>query len=141
MRKTIACIAGLAAASCLFLFADEEHEHGEHIDLSKLPPAAKQSGVTYAKHIQPMLQKSCFKCHGPEKQKARLRLDTLEFLKKGSRGKPVAIKGKSAKSKMVIAVARLAEDEDERMPPADKGDPWTKQQVGLLRAWIDQGMK
>lgn len=138
MRKIIAFVAGLLAIACLGLQAEGEHHQ---IDVSKLPPPSKKTGLTYAQHIHPMLQKSCFKCHGPEKQKAHMRLDTLENLKKGSRGEPVAIKGKSAKSRIVIAVARLTEDEDDAMPPEDKGDPWTKKQVGILRAWIDQGMK
>ena len=138
MRKTIAFVASLVAVMCLGLLAQEEPSQ---VNVSKLPPPSKKNGLTYAKHIQPMLEKSCFKCHGPEKQKGHMRLDTLENLKKGSRGKPVAVKGKSVKSKIVFAVARLTEDEDDAMPPEGKGDPWTKEQVGILRAWIDQGMK
>ena len=32
----------------------------------------------FAQIAQPFLQEHCVKCHGPEKQKAKLRLDTLE---------------------------------------------------------------
>ena len=49
------------------------------------------------------------------------------------------VPGKSEKSPLVLAVARLVEDE--AMPPDGKGDPLSKDQVGLLRAWIDQGAK
>ena len=50
------------------------------IDTSKLPPASDKKGVTYDKDIKPIFEKSCFKCHGPEKQKAKLRLDSLLWL-------------------------------------------------------------
>ena len=109
------------------------------VDPSKLPPAAKTAGVTFAKDIKPIFDKSCIKCHGEEKQKAKLRLDSLEWTLKGADGEDVVKKGKSAESHLVHSVARV--DEDEAMPPEGKGDPLTKDQVGLIRAWIDQGAK
>jgi mono/diheme cytochrome c family protein len=105
----------------------------------KLPPPADKQGVTYAKDIRPIFEKSCFKCHGPEKQKAKLRFDSLESALKGSEHGRVISPTNSAKSLLVLAVARLKEDES--MPPRGKGDPLTKEQVGLIRAWIDQGAK
>ena len=41
------------------------------IDASKLPPAATKKGVTYATDIKPILQASCFRCHGADRPKAR----------------------------------------------------------------------
>lgn len=110
------------------------------VDTSKLPPASDKKGVTYVSDIKPIFQKSCFKCHGPEKQKAKLRLDSLNAALKGSENGKVVDPGNSAKSVLVHNVARIG-DEDDWMPPVDKGDPLTKDQVGLIRAWIDQGAK
>lgn len=107
------------------------------VDVSKLPPASAQKGVTFAKDIKPIFEKNCFKCHGEEKQKGDLRLDTVEAVKKGSEHGPVVVVGNSAKSSLVHSVAGLIEDG--LMPP--KGDPLTKEQIGLIRAWIDQGAK
>jgi mono/diheme cytochrome c family protein len=112
----------------------------KEIDVSKLPPVASKVGATYATDIKPIFEKSCFKCHGPEKQKAKLRLDSLAATLKGSENGKILETGKSAKSKIVHNVARIGE-EDDWMPPVDKGDPLTKDQVGLIRAWIDQGAK
>lgn len=111
----------------------------DKVDASKLPAVASKSGVTFAKDIAPLFEKACFKCHGPEKQKAKLRLDSLEATLKGSDNGEVVLKGKSAESTLVHAIARL--NEDEAMPPEGKGDPLTKEEVGLVRAWIDQGAK
>jgi mono/diheme cytochrome c family protein len=108
-------------------------------DLSKLPPASDKKDVTYAKDIKAIFEKSCFKCHGPEKQKSKLRLDSVEAALKGGENGPDIIKGQSAKSPLVHAIAALVEDD--KMPPDGKGDPLTKDQIGLVRAWIDQGAK
>jgi mono/diheme cytochrome c family protein len=110
------------------------------VDVSKLPPAATKQGVTYEKDIKPIFEKSCFKCHGPDKQKAKLRVDSLSAALKGGENGKVIEPGNSAKSVLVHNVGRIG-DEDEWMPPTDKGDPLTKEQVGLIRAWIDQGAK
>ena len=104
-----------------------------------LPPASDKKGVTYDKDIKPIFDKNCFKCHGAEKQKGKLRLDTLAAVMKGGENGKSIIPGKSADSSLVKAVARVVEDD--AMPPADKGKPLTAAEVGLIRAWIDQGAK
>jgi len=109
------------------------------VDVSKLPPAAARQGVTYDKDIKPIFEKSCVKCHGTEKQKGKLRLDSLAAALKGGENGKCIVSGDSAKSTLVHSIARL--DPESAMPPEDKGDPLTKEQVGLIRAWIDQGAK
>jgi mono/diheme cytochrome c family protein len=108
-------------------------------DLTKLPPTAGKKGVTYAKDIRPIFEKTCFNCHGPEKQKGELRVDSLEAVLKGSEHGKVVVPGKTDKSPLLWSVARL--DEDTAMPPEGKADPLTKEQVSLVRAWIEQGAK
>jgi len=109
------------------------------VDVSKLPPAATKTGLTFDKDIKPIFEKSCVKCHGAEKQKGKLRLDTLEASLKGGESGESIVKGNSAKSPLVHTIARL--DPDSAMPPDGKGDPLTKEQIGVIRAWIDQGAK
>ncbi|MFT5527252.1 MAG: hypothetical protein ACI9HK_005234, partial [Pirellulaceae bacterium] len=41
-------------------------------------PFSNANGGSYETHIRPFLTKFCVSCHGPEKQKAKLRLDTLD---------------------------------------------------------------
>jgi cytochrome c5 len=130
MNRLLAIAA--AAATALPLVAAD-------IDASKLPPASDKKGVTFAKDIQPLFERSCYKCHGAEKQKGKLRLDSLEATLKGGENGASIEKGNSAKSALVASVARLVEDE--AMPPEGKGQAFSKEEVGLLRAWIDQGAK
>ena len=113
------------------------------IDVSKLPPPSSQKDVTYDKDIKPLFEQSCVKCHGSEKPKAKLRLDSLAGALKGGQDGKVIEPGNSAKSMLVHNVAHVG-DEDEWMPPPNnklKIKQLTSEQIGLVRAWIDQGAK
>ncbi len=105
------------------------------VDMSKLPPSAARK-VDFAADIFPLLNKSCFQCHGEKKQESGLRLDSRETLLKGGDHGAVVVPGKSAESLLVHLTAGLHPD-IAQMPK--KGDKLTAEQVGLLRAWIDQG--
>src|SRR6266403_2708672 len=106
------------------------------VDFSKLPPPVTRE-IDFSKDIQPILENSCLKCHEPEKAKGKLLLDTRANALKGGENGPDIIPGDSAKSPLIHFAARLVEDSE--MPPVGKGDPLTKEQVGILRAWVDQG--
>jgi hypothetical protein len=102
---------------------------------SKLPRAATRK-IDFVKDVQPILEKTCYECHGPEKQKAGLRLDQKAAALKGGESGPLLLPGKSAESLLIQAVAGT-KDDLARMPK--KRDPLTDEQIALLRAWIDQG--
>ena len=116
------------------------------VDVSKLPPAAAKQGVTFDADIKPIFEKGCFKCHGPEveKPKGKFRADTRAAVLKGGENGPNVVPGDLAKSPLLAQVAQITSDEDEYMPPKGnkaKIPPLTKQEVGLVRAWIEQGAK
>jgi hypothetical protein len=131
----ISILSAIGFASCIVL-ADEP---------AKLPEPSKQQDVTYAKDIRPIFEKSCFDCHGEDKQKAELRLDTLEAALKGGKHGPDILPGKSDQSPLVLSVARV--DKKTAMPPASRKNPTapvkalSSDEVALIRAWIDQGAK
>lgn len=138
-------------------------------DPSKLPPVSKQESVTYEKDIQPMFKEACLRCHGAERPRANLRLDSVEGIMKGGKDKDgnvieVIQAGHSEQSKLVFAVSeingKISMPPKPRPPKAMLGangatnapaptpppmdHPWkplTTDQVGLIRAWIDQGAK
>jgi hypothetical protein len=139
MSKSL--IVGIGAAVILSLVSIQGAE--KKVDVSKLPPASDAKNVTYAGQIKPIFEKSCVKCHGQEKQKGKLRLDNLDAVLKGGQDGKVVLPGDSAGSMLVHNVAHIG-DEDDFMPPPDNKDkipPLTKDQIGLIRAWIDQGAK
>jgi len=86
--------------------------------------------------VRPLLADRCYKCHGPEKQKGGLRLDSKESaLKGGDSNEPAVVPGDSAKSRLIKLVS--SKDPDQRMPT--KGEPLGAAQIDLLRSWIDGG--
>ena len=104
-------------------------------EVSTLPPAAKRA-VDFVKDVQPIFEAKCAKCHGVEKQKGGYRLDDRHSaLHGGDEHAPNILPGKSAESPLVHFVAGL--DPEMKMP--GKGEPLTVAQIGILRAWIDQG--
>ncbi len=132
----------LMAAAHAAVSAQKEHPK-VHIDKSKLPPASDRKDITYTADIQPMFEKSCVKCHGAEKPKDKLRLDSLQGALKGGEDGKVIVPGDSADSLLVANVAHLGDPDDYMPPPKNKAGipPLTPEQIGLIRAWIDQGAK
>ncbi len=112
-------------------------------DDAKLPPASTKTGLTFATDIKPIFDASCLKCHDSTKPKqaAKLSLDTLEGTLKGSRDGKIVIVGDSAHSDLVLSVAHIGDDPDSFMPKGKGAKPLTPEQIGLIRAWIDQGAK
>jgi mono/diheme cytochrome c family protein len=102
----------------------------------ELPPVADKE-IDFAEDIRPIFQTFCIKCHGAEKQLSGFRLDREgDALRGGDAGVPFEV-GKSAESLLIKYVAGL--DPDVTMPP--EGKKLSEEQVGLLRAWIDQGAR
>lgn len=109
-----------------------------------LPPASTKTGVTYDTDIKPIFTASCMPCHsstGPKKPKAGLALDSLAGVLKGGRDGVVITVGDSAHSDLVMSVAHMGDDPDSFMPKGKKAKMLTPDQIGLIRAWIDQGAK
>ena len=126
--------------------------------LADFPPSTK-TGLTYTNDILPIVKANCLRCHGAQNPRAGLRLDSLDAVLKGGKDGKVLVVGKSEESDIVKDVAYIG---DTPMPPkprrprgAGAGDtnatppptappankPLSKDDVGLIRAWIDQGAK
>lgn len=199
---SILAIIAVLAGPGMLLAADKTDF--SKLDLSKLPKPAEKKDISFAKDIQPLFEGSCVRCHGEDRPKGGLRLNSMEGVLNGGKDGKVVAPGDSAKSLLVIAAAQI--DEDTAMPPkrgpgrggprggpggpggpppggpggptpggqggangfggapnggpnSDHGGgpppgprggpgafgpppkPLTAEQVGLLRAWIDQGAK
>lgn len=88
----------------------------------------------YTQVIRPILEAHCVECHGAKKVKGKLRMDTLEALKKGGSEGSAYVAGDLKKSLMHVRVTLDPEDED-FMPT--EGTPLTKEQVQALALWIE----
>src|SRR6202011_2516972 len=100
---------------------------------TKLPPPADRK-VDFEKDVHPMLAQKCYSCHGEEAQQSGLRLDKRQNALRGGDYGPVIMPGKSAESKLIFRLVNG--DGGLQMPPTG---PVSGEEIGLLRAWIDQG--
>ena len=98
-------------------------------------PAAVERQVDFTGEIQPLLESRCIVCHGPAQQMNGLRFDRKADALRGGYAGPVILPGDSAKSKLIHLVAGVGQKVI--MPPA--GPKLSSEEIGLFRAWIDQG--
>jgi ankyrin repeat protein len=97
-------------------------------------PAPADFKVDFKKDVQPILAQKCHSCHGDEAQQAGLRLDRRQNALRGGDYGPVILPGNSAQSKLIRRLVHG--DGGLQMPPTG---PLRDEEIGILRAWIDQG--
>jgi mono/diheme cytochrome c family protein len=97
--------------------------------------AVQGDAVDFTRDVMPILKRTCVECHGPDKVKARLRMDSVEALQKGGKSGALLKPGDPENSLMMRRVLGL--DGEDQMP-LDK-DPLTEKQIDTLRRWIAAG--
>ncbi len=95
--------------------------------------------LSFARDVQPILAENCLVCHGadPSTREADLRFDSREGMLMDLGGYSPVLPGKPEESEIIRRI--LAEDPEDRMPPADHGDALSDAQVEVLRRWIAAG--
>ncbi len=95
--------------------------------------------IDYNYHVRPILSDKCFQCHGPDKQKANLRLDLAEHAQKSieSGNGYVIFPGKPTKSEVYKRIVSV--DEDYVMPPPSSHFSLSNYDIAILKKWIKQG--
>jgi uncharacterized membrane protein len=107
-----------------------------------LPPVSRtlprsNPAFFYGAHVEPIFVSHCYECHGPDKQKGRLRLDSYEALMRGGKHGAV-IRAGNAKGSELFRRVTLPPGDDDAMPPQSK-KPLAANEVKLLELWIAYG--
>ncbi len=116
------CVGTLAAAPLMPKKAESA---------APLSPAQK---ADYAQVIQPLFDAHCVSCHGPKKEKGKLRLDSLEATLKGGKN-PTFTLGRP-NSSMLLARVFLERGAGDVMPPKAER-PLTEKQKEALYTFIE----
>lgn len=87
----------------------------------------------FEKKVRPLLAARCWQCHGPEKQKGRLRLDSAAAIGAGGESGPVVLAGKPEESRLIEAIGYAGEL---KMPPRGK---LTAPEIAELTEWVRAG--
>jgi len=85
--------------------------------------------------IKPLLDQKCISCHGPDKQKGGLRLDSRTAALKGGEHGPAIVPGDAKKSLLLQAVRHATKEL--AMPPKEK---LPAKDVAALEAWVKDGV-
>ncbi|MEX2167895.1 MAG: PSD1 and planctomycete cytochrome C domain-containing protein [Pirellulales bacterium] len=120
MKRLIAFVLFAALASRAFA----------EVPIDIVPPQ-----IDFIRDVRPIFERSCYTCHGAEKQKSEYRLDVRDVaLKGGELYAPSIVPGKSDESPLLQFVTG---DGDLTMPP--EGEQLSDREIAILRAWIDGG--
>lgn len=115
-----------------FLLPDDQPSHTEIPVIKDINKA-----LVYQDIVAPILSKKCITCHGPNKQKGKLRLDGQERMLKGGKSGATLMAGNTDASEMIKRMV-LPPDDDDHMPPKEKGQ-LTAHQIALIRWWVQKG--
>ena len=99
--------------------------------------AADSSATVYQLAVAPILAQKCVSCHGTEKSKANLQLNSPENILKGSENGDILKAGLNGESVLFKSIHLPVEDED-HMPPDGKLQ-LTPDELRILSLWIKSG--
>jgi mono/diheme cytochrome c family protein len=123
-RLILAAAGLLVIPTCRATFADEKGQ----------PPPSPAAVAFFENKVRPVLAENCHKCHGPKKQRARLRLDSRAAILQGGDSGPALVPGQPGQSLLLKAVRH--DDPDLKMPPSQK---LSRQQIDDLTRWVQMG--
>ena len=95
--------------------------------------------VNFTKEVRPILSKYCFHCHGPDEttREAKLRLDTKDGLFTPRKKRFPIVAGKAHESEVFKRM--ITDDEDDIMPPPEAKKEMSKEEIDIIKRWIEQG--
>lgn len=103
------------------------------------PEALSQEsiGIDYEKQVKSLLRERCFACHGPLRQEASLRLDTLQSMLSGGDSGPALMPNEPLQSRIIERIAST--QPETRMPPEHEGELFKPDQIEIIKRWIAEG--
>jgi uncharacterized membrane protein len=101
------------------------------------PISNVQEAFVYADIIQPLFHRRCETCHGPHRQKGKLRLDQPNYILQGGKDGMV-IKPGNADSSLLVKRILLPLDDEHHMAPKEKKQ-LSRTEIQLIRWWVENG--
>ncbi len=112
--------------------ADNPSEKSLGIVSEKQKEPSPEHAKFFENKVRPLLSARCFKCHGPDKQNAELRLDSLGGIMKGGESGPALVRGKPDDSNIIDAINFASWE----MPPKNK---LPAEEIQILTDWVKMG--
>ena len=101
--------------------------------------AAEPERVDFSRQVLPLFADRCFACHGPDEdtREADFRLDLRASVFDRDSESPLIVPGNSRKSPLFERIS--SHDPDLKMPPSSATRQLKREEINLIRRWIDQG--
>lgn len=93
--------------------------------------------ILYKDVVEPILRSKCYSCHSSKKQKGDLRLDGIDFIRRGGKNGDIIVSGLPDSSALYKLLLLPLED-DKHMPPKGKTQP-SSTEIAILQSWIEEG--
>ena len=94
--------------------------------------------ANFVKDVQPILEFNCVSCHRADYDKGGVQMQNQKVLFAGGDSGPGVVPG-NVKDSWVHETLILPDDDDLLMPPKKKGGPLPKEEIEIIRLWIEQG--
>ncbi len=91
----------------------------------------------YGARVEPIFAKNCYACHGPNKQRGKLRLDSYKTILRGGKHGAVIKSGNAVGGELFHRI-NLPQTDDNAMPPSGKRR-LTPDEIKTIEAWIKAG--
>ncbi|WP_193212824.1 c-type cytochrome domain-containing protein [Luteolibacter marinus] len=103
---------------------------------------ANARALDYEKDVMPIFEAKCYDCHSAKSKKVKggLRLDDPEGFFKRFAKNDVVIPGDWDASYLFVTITKPRE-EKHAMPPEDRGDPLTPEEITTVAKWIHEGAR
>ena len=89
----------------------------------------------FEKRVRPLLIERCYGCHGGEKARGGLSLETRAGWQKGGEHGPAIVPGQPERSLLIDAINYRSLE----MPPADEGGKLSEEEIEILTKWVAMG--
>ena len=101
--------------------------------------AAEPERVDFSRQVLPLFADRCFACHGPDEdtREADFRLDLRASVFDRDSESPLIVPGNSRKSPLFERIS--SHDPGLKMPPSSATRQLKREEINLIRRWIDQG--
>jgi hypothetical protein len=137
MPAKLRALLGVAPPARKHLAPNSVVSGASNLSDASLSAPARVSVTFFASRVAPIFDDKCVQCHGPQKKKGKLRLDTFDYVMHGSKDGAVVKPGDVRNSELYRRVTLPRDDKDAM--PAEGKPGLTASELKVIEFWIASG--
>jgi len=137
MPAKLRALLGVAPPARKHLAPNSAVSSAPNLSDASVSAPAQASVAFFASRVAPIFDDKCVQCHGPEKKKGKLRLDTFDYVMHGGKDGAVVKPGDVRNSELYRRVTLPRENKDAM--PAEGKPGLTASELKVIEFWIASG--